>query len=63
MQITGYSSTQGDHATNALFAVERAQNVLSYLRDKGLQYSKVNATRRRRHRGSSAPSSPPTGVS
>jgi outer membrane protein OmpA-like peptidoglycan-associated protein len=44
VQITGYSSTQGDHATNALFAVERAQNVLTYLREKGLQYSKVNAT-------------------
>jgi outer membrane protein OmpA-like peptidoglycan-associated protein len=44
VQITGYSSTQGDHATNALFAVERAQNVLRYLREKGLQFSKVNAT-------------------
>lgn len=44
VQITGYSSTQGDHATNALFAVERAQNVLAYLRKKGVQFSKVNAT-------------------
>lgn len=44
VQITGYSSTQGDHATNALFAVERAQNVLRYLRRNGMQFSKVNAT-------------------
>lgn len=44
VQVTGYSSTQGNHATNALFAVERAQNVLSYLRANGLQYSKVNAS-------------------
>ena len=44
VQITGYSSTQGDHATNALFAVERAQNVLRYLREKGMQFAKVNAT-------------------
>jgi outer membrane protein OmpA-like peptidoglycan-associated protein len=44
VQITGYSSTQGDHATNALFAVERAQNVLRYLRQNGMQFAKVNAT-------------------
>lgn len=44
VQITGYSSTQGDHATNALFAVERAQNVLRYLRENGMRFSKVNAT-------------------
>ena len=44
VQITGYSSTQGDHATNALFAVERAQNVLRYLRQNGMQFDKVNAT-------------------
>lgn len=44
VQITGYSSTQGDYATNALFAVERAQNVLRYLRANGLQFTKVNAT-------------------
>lgn len=36
VQVVGYSSTQGDHATNALFAVERAQNVLRYLRSGGL---------------------------
>lgn len=44
VQITGYSSTQGDHATNALFAVERAQNVLRYLRQSGMRFAKVNAT-------------------
>jgi outer membrane protein OmpA-like peptidoglycan-associated protein len=41
--VTGYSSTQGSHATNALFAVERAQNVLAYLRRNGLQYEKATA--------------------
>jgi outer membrane protein OmpA-like peptidoglycan-associated protein len=41
--VTGYSSTQGAHATNALFAVERAQNVLSYLRANGLRFQKVAA--------------------
>jgi outer membrane protein OmpA-like peptidoglycan-associated protein len=41
--VTGYSSTQGSHATNALFAVERAQNVLAYLRQNGLQYEKATA--------------------
>jgi outer membrane protein OmpA-like peptidoglycan-associated protein len=43
VQVTGYSSTQGAHATNALFAVERAQNVLAYLRENGLQYEKATA--------------------
>ena len=41
--VTGYSSTQGSHATNALFAVERAQNVLAYLRQNGLQFEKATA--------------------
>jgi outer membrane protein OmpA-like peptidoglycan-associated protein len=41
--VTGYSSTVGSHATNALFAVERAQNVLRYLRDNGLRYEKASA--------------------
>jgi outer membrane protein OmpA-like peptidoglycan-associated protein len=44
VQITGYSSTQGDHATNALFAVERAQNVLRYLKENGMTFASVNAT-------------------
>jgi outer membrane protein OmpA-like peptidoglycan-associated protein len=43
LQITGYSRPRGDHATNALFAVERAQNVLSYLRSKGLQFRRATA--------------------
>jgi outer membrane protein OmpA-like peptidoglycan-associated protein len=42
--VTGYSSTQGDYATNALFAVERAQNVLNYLRTKGISFVKASAT-------------------
>ena len=42
--VTGYSSKQGDHATNALFAIERAQNVLTYLRQAGLSFEKVSAT-------------------
>jgi outer membrane protein OmpA-like peptidoglycan-associated protein len=41
--VTGYSSTQGSYATNALFAVERAQNVLAYLRRNGLEYEKATA--------------------
>ena len=43
LQLTGYSSTQGDFATNALFAVERAQNVLRYLRENGLKYATATA--------------------
>lgn len=42
--VTGYSSTQGDYATNALFSVERAQNVLRYLRQQGVQFAEANAT-------------------
>ncbi|WP_158626103.1 OmpA family protein [Arsenicitalea aurantiaca] len=42
--VTGYSSAQGNHATNALFAVERAQNVLAYLRAQGMQFRRVSAT-------------------
>jgi len=42
--VTGYSSTQGAYATNALFAIERAQNVLAYLRKNGLQYEEASAT-------------------
>lgn len=41
--VTGYSSTQGSHATNALFAVERAQNVLAYLRGNGLRFQRASA--------------------
>ena len=42
--VTGYSSRQGAHATNALFAIERAQNVLAYLREQGLGYQSASAT-------------------
>lgn len=43
LSLTGYSSTQGDFDTNALFAIERAQNVLRYLRENGLRYVTANA--------------------
>ena len=43
LPLTGYSSTQGDFDTNALFAIERAQNVLRYLRDSDLEYTTANA--------------------
>jgi len=42
--VTGYSSKQGNHATNALFAIERAQNVLAYLKQAGLSFEKATAT-------------------
>lgn len=42
--VTGYSSKQGNHATNALFAIERAQNVLRYLKQAGLKFEKATAT-------------------
>jgi outer membrane protein OmpA-like peptidoglycan-associated protein len=42
--VTGYSSMQGDHATNALFAIERAQNVLGYLKQAGLSFEKASAS-------------------
>lgn len=42
--VTGYSSKQGNHATNALFAIERAQNVLAYLKGAGLSFEKATAT-------------------
>jgi outer membrane protein OmpA-like peptidoglycan-associated protein len=44
IHVTGYSDTRGSYATNALFAVERAQNVLAFMRANGLQYLDVNAT-------------------
>ena len=43
-QIVGYSSHEGNLASNALFAVERAQNALSYLRQRGVQFARVTAT-------------------
>jgi outer membrane protein OmpA-like peptidoglycan-associated protein len=44
VQVIGYSSTVGDYATNALFAVERAQNVLTYMKANGLHVAKATAT-------------------
>ena len=41
--VTGYSSNEGSYATNALFAVERAQNVLAYLKRQGLDYYRATA--------------------
>jgi outer membrane protein OmpA-like peptidoglycan-associated protein len=42
--ITGYSSASGAHATNALFALERAQNVLTYLRGRGVAAVRMTAS-------------------
>ena len=42
--VTGYSSKQGTIATNALFAIERAQNSLRYLQQKGVKFIKASAT-------------------
>jgi outer membrane protein OmpA-like peptidoglycan-associated protein len=42
--VTGYSSKQGSIASNALFAIERAQNSLRYLQEKGVRFIKASAT-------------------
>jgi outer membrane protein OmpA-like peptidoglycan-associated protein len=42
--VTGYSSKQGSIASNALFAIERAQNSLHYLQQKGVKFIKASAT-------------------
>lgn len=42
--VTGYSSKQGSIAANALFAIERAQNSLRYLQQKGVRFIKASAT-------------------
>ena len=42
--VTGYSSRQGALASNALFAVERAQNSLSYLKARGVSFVRAIAT-------------------
>jgi outer membrane protein OmpA-like peptidoglycan-associated protein len=41
--VTGYSSKQGSIAANALFAIERAQNSLHYLQQKGVKFIKASA--------------------
>ncbi len=43
VQVTGYSSRQGSYATNALFAVERAQNSLRYLQERGVKFVRASA--------------------
>lgn len=43
VQVVGYSDNDGLHATNALFALERAQNVLGYLRSKGMPAATATA--------------------
>jgi outer membrane protein OmpA-like peptidoglycan-associated protein len=42
--VTGYSSKQGATASNALFAIERAQNALKYLQEKGVKFVQASAT-------------------
>jgi outer membrane protein OmpA-like peptidoglycan-associated protein len=42
--VTGYSSKQGSTASNALFAIERAQNALRYLQGKGVKFVQASAT-------------------
>jgi outer membrane protein OmpA-like peptidoglycan-associated protein len=43
VRITGYSSTEGDYAHNALFSIERAQNTLRYLSDRGVKFRRYSA--------------------
>ncbi|HEX4296768.1 MAG TPA: OmpA family protein [Devosia sp.] len=42
--VTGYSSRQGEIASNALFSVERAQNSLRYLEEHGVKFLRASAT-------------------
>lgn len=44
VQVTGYSSKQGAIASNALFAIERAQNALRYLQEHGVKFVRASAT-------------------
>ena len=44
LQVTGYSSKQGSTASNALFAIERAQNSLRYLQEHGVKFVQASAT-------------------
>jgi len=43
VHLTGYSSTEGDFAHNALFSIERSQNALRYLAEQGVQFRKYSA--------------------
>lgn len=42
--VTGYSSKHGVIASNALFAIERAQNSLRYLQEHGVKFAQAIAT-------------------
>ena len=44
VMVTGYSSKQGATASNALFAIERAQNSLRYLQEHGVKFVQASAT-------------------
>jgi outer membrane protein OmpA-like peptidoglycan-associated protein len=44
VQVTGYSSKHGVIASNALFAIERAQNSLRYLEEHGVKFAAAIAT-------------------
>jgi outer membrane protein OmpA-like peptidoglycan-associated protein len=43
VHVTGYSSTEGDYAHNALFSIERSQNALHYLAERGVKFRKYSA--------------------
>ena len=43
VHLTGYSSTEGDIAHNALFSIERAQNALHYLTQQGVKFRRYSA--------------------
>ena len=44
VRLTGYSSTEGTYADNALFAIERAQNALHYLSQRGVKFERYSAS-------------------
>jgi outer membrane protein OmpA-like peptidoglycan-associated protein len=44
VEVTGYSSKHGVIASNALFAIERAQNSLHYLQEHGVKFAQAIAT-------------------
>jgi outer membrane protein OmpA-like peptidoglycan-associated protein len=43
VHVTGYSSTEGDFAHNALFSIERSQKALHYLAAHGVKFRKFSA--------------------
>ena len=44
VRLTGYSSTEGTYADNALFAIERAQNALHYLYERSVRFQRYSAS-------------------